>query len=145
MLRNTGNPIYGTWTNMKSRCSNRNHPKYKYYGQRGISVCDEWINDFDQFRYDMGPRPEGYSLDRIDNNGDYTPSNCRWADIHTQRSNQRSRGSVFNPYSKPIGPEPDPLKVNAYAEPIELDPHLSRSYINHKYSIVNTCKHELIG
>ena len=49
MLRNTSDPIYRTWTNMKSRCSNRNHPKYKYYGQRGISVCDEWINDFDQF------------------------------------------------------------------------------------------------
>ena len=83
-------PEHRTWFNMKNRCFNPNSDDYKYYGGRGIKVCDEWKNSFSKFFEYVGKRPEGdYSIDRIDNNGDYEPGNVRWADKRTQRLNQR--------------------------------------------------------
>lgn len=77
------------WTNMIQRCTNPNRPDYKYYGDRGITVCPEWLNSFGQFLKNMGNCPEGMSLDRIDNSKNYEPNNCRWATKNEQMQNTR--------------------------------------------------------
>jgi hypothetical protein len=88
-------PEYNSWRSMKKRCYLKAHKSYKYYGGRGIIVCDRWLNSFENFLQDMGIRPEGnYSLDRIDNNGDYCPENCRWATLLEQGRNQRTNVNV---------------------------------------------------
>lgn len=81
--------LYETWTGMKKRCYNPNSINYKYYGARGIKVCDRWLNSFKNFYDDMGDRPTGFSIDRINPNGNYEPSNCRWSDSKTQNRNKR--------------------------------------------------------
>jgi hypothetical protein len=82
---------YQSWASMKYRCTRRNSAHWPKYGGRGISVCAEWLDSFDRFVADMGERPPHTTIDRIDNDGNYEPSNCRWADAKTQRSNQRKR------------------------------------------------------
>ena len=85
-------PEYKTWQGMKDRCYNVNSNRYKYYGARGIKVCDRWLQSFDNFLSDMGKRPSAeLSIDRVDNNKDYSPSNCRWTDRSTQMINTRIR------------------------------------------------------
>jgi hypothetical protein len=86
-----GTPTYRSWDAMKQRCTNLNNPHYADYGGRGISVCDRWLNSFKAFLEDMGEKPDGLTLDRIDNDGDYTPANCRWATYSEQNLNKRSR------------------------------------------------------
>jgi hypothetical protein len=79
---------YKTWANILQKCHNKNHNVFKHYGGRGIKVCNEWKNSFEKFYEDMGSRPEGCSLDRIDPNGDYSVCNCRWADAFIQNVNK---------------------------------------------------------
>lgn len=85
--------LYKTWISMKQRCYNPNSYGYTYYGGRGIIVCDRWKTSFKNFLEDMGERPEGHSLDRINNNGNYEPSNCRWATSKEQSNNKRYYGN----------------------------------------------------
>ena len=82
---------------MLTRCTNVNDEHYELWGGRGIKVCDRWRTSFKNFYADMGDRPEGLSLDRIDNDGDYEPSNCRWATQKQQQNNRRNNTSLaFN-------------------------------------------------
>lgn len=84
--------LYQTWQNMKNRCRNKNVESYKYYGERGISLCDEWNESFESFaKWSMeNGYADGLSIDRIDPNVGYEPSNCRWVDIVTQANNKRT-------------------------------------------------------
>jgi len=83
-------PEYRTWRHMAQRCENPNTRGFKNYGGRGITVCVRWRRSFANFLADMGPRPSPFhSIDRINNDGNYTPKNCRWATKSQQRRNQR--------------------------------------------------------
>lgn len=82
-------PEWYSWSCMKQRVLNPNRKGYKDYGGRGITICPQWRHSFSQFLADMGPRPKGTSLDRIDVDGNYEPGNCRWATRKEQQNNQR--------------------------------------------------------
>ena len=82
---------YKSWSELIQRCTNPNNKRYERYMGRGITVCTRWLNSFENFLEDMGERPsKDHSIDRIDNDGNYEPSNCRWTTYKEQNSNQRS-------------------------------------------------------
>jgi hypothetical protein len=91
-------PTYKTWVAMKSRCLNRNNKGYRYYGGRGISFCDKW-KDYRSFLKDVGPKPEGKTLDRIDPDGQYEPGNVRWVTPEENHQNRRNSEKYSHLYA----------------------------------------------
>jgi len=93
-------PTYQIWVSMRQRCNNPNDKAYRYYGGRGIKVCDRWEltrgGSFENFFADMGPRPDGYSIERINNDGDYEPSNCKWIPRGDQPENTRVKRDILS-------------------------------------------------
>ena len=90
----TNTSEFNIWLGIRKRCRSKNDKYYSRYGGRGIDVCDSWFNSFEAFYADMGPRPQGLSIDRVDNSKGYNPSNCRWASIRQQQRNKRSNNMV---------------------------------------------------
>ena len=91
----TDTPTYRIWQCMKSRCYNTNLSQYRHYGGRGIAVCGRWKDSFENFYNDMGERPSPeYSLDRVDNEDNYSPINCRWA-TRDEQANNRSNNALI--------------------------------------------------
>lgn len=96
-------PTYETYLNMVNRCTKPTNKKFADYGGRGISVCDDWLAGFDNFLRDMGIRPEGHTIDRIDPDGNYCPENCRWVTWKAQQNNKRNnRVLEFNGQTKTL-------------------------------------------
>lgn len=91
-------PTFVSWLSMRNRCKQPLHEHFKYYGGRGIRVCDRWETSFENFLADMGERPAGKTLDRIDVNGHYEPGNCRWA---TRKSSGPTRSGSLRQTRSP--------------------------------------------
>jgi hypothetical protein len=121
-------PEYQAWKNMRKRCNYPANNRYHRYGGRGIKVCDRWLNSFENFFSDMGPC-NGLSLDRIDNDGDYTPDNCHWIPMADQsKKTSRIRMLSFDGrtqslanWAREIGIKPQSLsmRLNTYGWSIE--------------------------
>jgi len=113
-------PEHRAWVQMKQRCNNPNRKEYEHYGGRGIKVCTKWESDFTAFLADVGPRPgPGYSVDRIDVNGDYEPGNVRWATAEEQNSNTR--------VARPVTINGKTQTISAWEREMGLPPGMARS------------------
>jgi hypothetical protein len=88
-------PTFNSWSSMRDRCNRVTGPNYANYGGRGITVCDRWVDSFENFLADMGERPVGTSLDRIDPFGNYEPGNCQWSTPTAQARNRRKTDEVI--------------------------------------------------
>ena len=85
-----GSSTYNSWANMKNRCLSLSHDAFKDYGGRGVKICSRWKSSFNAFLEDMGERPNGHTLDRVNNNGNYEAKNCKWSTREEQANNTRS-------------------------------------------------------
>lgn len=112
----TGTKEYRTWKAMKTRCLNKNAPKYLIYGKRGIAICDKWLESFENFFEDMGLCPEDCnSIERIDNEKDYSPNNCEWSNPKKQSNNTRQNLMItFNGKTQTLTQWCEELKLNYY-------------------------------
>lgn len=119
----TASRDFRCWASMISRCTNPKTPEYRYYGARGIKVCERW-RAFENFYADMGPRPRGLSIERIDTNGDYEPGNCRWATAKEQANNRRNNAIVEYAGRR--------QNVTQWAEEFGIDPERLRDYLRRK-------------
>jgi len=125
-----GTPEYRTWQRILARCGNPNYPHYEIYGGRGIKVCERWKDSFTDFVTDMGQRPDGkYSIDRIDVDGDYEPSNCRWANIEQQQNNRRNNRSLT--YND------ETMTIAQWARRLNVSPERIRGRLEAGWSIEN--------
>lgn len=130
------------WANIKNRCENENHPRYKSYGGRGIIVCESWSSSFQNFINDMGKIPsEKHSIERVDNDGNYEPSNCKWATIYEQSRNKRSNvwieyngiKKITADWATEIGITPQHLRALLRYKPFQ-EIHLKYKKIEKSYS-----------
>lgn len=150
-------PEYNSWRSMRARCLFKSHEAYKNYGGRGIKICDRWVNSFDNFLEDMGPRPEGKTLDRIDVNKGYYKENCKWSNPLEQSNNRRNNVFLdFDGESKTISQWSRDLQIptstiinrlsRGYNPEKALDKNFKRGTKKPKYSdedfvrIVSECK-----
>ena len=125
----SGTKTYYAWRGMRLRCANPKNQAWANYGGRGIRVCQRWGDDYDVFFEDMGPCPEGMSLDRIDNDGDYEPGNCRWAGWDVQSVNKRVNRYIehdgqtltISQWAQKLGLPTDTLwrRLNHYQMPVD--------------------------
>lgn len=114
-------PLYNTWHDMFHRCNNQKRSRYNDWGGRGIKVCKRWLDPW-KFVEDMGPKPRYATLDRKDNDGDYKPSNCRWATRKEQNRNTRTNRLIeFRGQTKPLGQWAEETGINEGAIRNRLD------------------------
>lgn len=115
-------PTYITWISIKSRCSLPKTSGYENYGGRGIAVCARWKSSFENFLEDMGEKPDGTSIERKDNDGDYEPGNCKWATSKEQNRNRRSNRKItYNGETKILIEWAEQLKMNKATLLFRLD------------------------
>lgn len=120
-------PEYRVWSNMRDRCLNPRHPNYKHYGGRGVRICPAWAS-YGCFLADMGRRPSAHhSLDRVNNDGDYTPANCRWALKSEQQRNKR--GAILLTF------QGETLPLAAWAERLGIAYETLRQRLKRGWSI----------
>ena len=127
----TGTPTYGTWAAMKARCMDPGHHAAKNYSARGITLCEHWTS-FENFFADMGPRPEGMTLDRVDNSKGYSKENCRWATRSEQGNNTR-----FNVVIEYLG---EALTVAQWSRKLNIKPNTLAWRINKGWSVERILK-----
>ena len=134
---------YTVWEGMRARCRNQNKQDFKNYGGRGIKVCDRWINSFENFIEDMGLCPENLTIERIDNDGNYSPENCRWGTRKEQALNRRSNNILTHEgVSKTISEWAEMLNVerSAIAHRLErgwsVEDALEKPFENKKHKLV---------